>query len=392
MNFFKSKKGSTSKTPAFFKKSGFKASGQALGGSRPGALTNVVFVNPGPLGMSIEKTESGGAVVARVDAGSAAGEAGVQRGDFICWAGSGGEEATYEEIIQVVRSGERPLEMDMKRLSVKVGGTVGGSSASAAEDARRAAVIAAAEKRNKASKKMQKPLPKRPIDLKNNTKMYDHSDKGAAQTDEAKRAVAAAKSNEANLASTLGYNPYETVKMSSGKARQATDQVINGAVGSGPNNDSGVPIPGSVRPPMSPNRHDIAPSSSSHSSTSTAATTTTIPSSDPDATPSQDFQDALAVLASQAENDGALKTISKLVVNAATKGQSEDGAKFRTIRLANKTIQNKVISVEGSLELLLSVGFVLQEKDNETVLVFPAGQVEDWLGAAVKMIDACAGV
>jgi hypothetical protein len=204
--------------------------------------------------------------------------------------------------------------------------------------------------------------------------MYDHSDKGAAQTDEAKRAVAAAKSNEvrvieieivhqgsgfrnkgfgafkivasllpyptpqmqpfaqANLASTLGYNPYETVKMSSGKARQATDQVINGAVGSGPNNDSGVPIPGSVRPPMSPNRHDIAPSSSSHSSTSTATTTTTIPSSDPDATPSQDFQDALAVLASQAENDGALKTISKLVVNAATKGQSEDGAKFRTIR------------------------------------------------------------
>jgi hypothetical protein len=185
--------------------------------------------------MSIEKTESGGAVVARVDAGSAAGDAGVQvriyiylgkadgtlsifstcsntltqflkfsaprfprpqRGDFICWADSGGEEAIYEEIIQVVRSGERPLEMDMKRLSVKVGGTIGGTSASAAEDARRAAVIAAAEKRNKAAKKMQKPLPKRPIDLKNNTQTYDHSDKGAAKTDEAKRAVAAAKSNE----------------------------------------------------------------------------------------------------------------------------------------------------------------------------------------------------
>jgi hypothetical protein len=60
-----------------------------------------------------------------------------------------------------------------------------------------------------------------------------------------------------------------------------------------------------------------------------------------------------------------------------------------SLRLANKTIQNKVMSVEGSLELLLSVGFVLQEKDEETILVFPDGQIEDWIRAAVKMIDAC---
>lgn len=138
---------------------------------------------------------------------------------------------------------------------------------------------------------------------------------------------------QANLASKLGYNPYETVKMSSGKARQATDQVVNGEIGSkGLNNNSSVPIPGAVRPPVSPNRHDIVPSSSSHSSTSTVTTIANIPSSDPSAIPSQDFQDALAVLASQAENEGALKTISKLVVNATTKGQGEDGAKFRTIR------------------------------------------------------------
>jgi len=74
------------------------------------------------------------------------------------------------------------------------------------------------------------------------------------------------------------------------------------------------------------------------------------------------------MVASQAENSSTLKTISKLVVNAATKGQSEDGSKFRTIRLANKTIQNKVMSVSGSLELLLAVGFVLQEKDDEVRL------------------------
>ena len=98
----------------------------------------------------------------------------------------------------------------VKRLSV----SVSTPSVSAASDARRAAVIAAAEKRNDKSKKMQRPLPKRPIDLKNNTKLYDHSDVGGAKTEEAKRAVEAARAGEVETANRLGYNPYETVKMS----------------------------------------------------------------------------------------------------------------------------------------------------------------------------------
>eukprot|EP00518_Triparma_eleuthera_P022231 CAMPEP_0197545074 /NCGR_PEP_ID=MMETSP1320-20131121/266_1 /TAXON_ID=91990 /ORGANISM="Bolidomonas sp., Strain RCC2347" /LENGTH=314 /DNA_ID=CAMNT_0043104551 /DNA_START=188 /DNA_END=1128 /DNA_ORIENTATION=- len=210
-------------------KKSFKGSGQSLGGSRPGSTIPVIFCESGPLGMTIEKTESGSAVVARVEPGGAAEEAGVRRGDVVCW--SGGGEAEFEQFMAVVRSGERPLEIDIKRIVVKAATNV--QSSSAAEEQRRLAVMAAASERQKKAVRSQKPVPKtRPIDLKNNTKTYDHSSNGP-QSEEARRAVQAAKDQEKKTAERLGYNPYESVAVGSGKAKVAHGNANHGQVDSG---------------------------------------------------------------------------------------------------------------------------------------------------------------
>ncbi|GMH54319.1 hypothetical protein TL16_g01645 [Triparma laevis f. inornata] len=167
-------------------KSKFKGSGSALGGSRPGKVFSVIFVESGPLGMTIEKTEYGGAVVSKVEPSGPANEAGITRGDVVCWSGTEGEEAPFLEFMAIVKEGSRPLEIDIKRLQITAPSVSGGASAAA--ESRRLAVIAAADARAKKSQRQQKPIPKRAIDLKNNTKTYDHSSTGP-KSDAAAKAV-----------------------------------------------------------------------------------------------------------------------------------------------------------------------------------------------------------
>ena len=168
--------------------------------------------------MTIEKTESGSAVVARVEEGGSADEAGVRRGDVVCW--SGGGEAEFSQFMSVVQSGERPLEVDLKRIVVKAAANV--HSSSAAEEQRRLAVVAAASERQKKANRNLKPVSKaRPIDLKNNTKTYNHTSKGP-QSEEARRAVQAAKDQEKRTAAVRAMHQeaeqYEALRFSNTRA------------------------------------------------------------------------------------------------------------------------------------------------------------------------------
>ena len=64
----------------------------------------------------------------------------------------------------------------------------------------------------------------------------------------------------------------------------------------------------------------------------------------------------------------ALDTLAKLLANAETKPE----AKFRKVRLANRAIQERVLAVDGGLEVLCAAGFALVEDDaGETVLQLP---------------------
>jgi len=174
MNFFKkNKSGSpkdTSKTASsLLKKLGqgkktFGGGGQALGGSRPGEILTICFDEGGPLGMKIEENHEGGAVVSAVHSGGMAERVGLQRGDIICWSESEGEECPFNEFMDVVSGGVRPLTIDVKRIKLGKGISIIGSAnvtdTSATAETRRAAVIAAAQNRANAEKKKQKPLSK----------------------------------------------------------------------------------------------------------------------------------------------------------------------------------------------------------------------------------------
>ena len=366
MNFFSKKnkddKKSSFKMPSMgnmsLGQSRFKGSGATLGGSRPGTLVEITFPSPGSLNCSIEKEASGGAVVSSVSPGQAQ-EAGLLRGDVICWHGSGGEEASFEEFMSIVKSGERPLTVEILRIAT--GPQV--TSASAGADARKAAMIAAADARETASKKKTLPrsAAKRAIDMDRNTKTYDHTQTSAdPQTEEARRAVAAAKASEQKMVQDLGYNPFETVKSSSCNkpaARDTSASVTAGAPSTGP---------GQVAMPTFPNQDD-------------------------DAEIPDDFTLALMQVVSQEDKAAvALNTMHKLISNAVTKGQTEGGEKFRTIRIGNEAIQKRVLCVEGAMELLVAAGFVASAGE-ESLLVYPLTVPAPWLESGLKIVDNQAG-
>ena len=82
----------------------------------------------------------------------------------------------------------------------------------------------------------------------------------------------------------------------------------------------------------------------------------------------------------------------KLIANATTKGQldGEDAVKFRRIRLSNPKIKQVITDVQGALELMMAVGFVLSEneEDGETYLVYPPDiGPSEWLGKALERME-----
>ena len=62
---------------------------------------------------------------------------------------------------------------------------------------------------------------------------------------------------------------------------------------------------------------------------------------------------------------GSVKTLTSILSNVVSFPKD---AKYRVIKLSNKTIQSKILETHGALELLLSVGFV---KQGEEVLELP---------------------
>jgi pyruvate/2-oxoglutarate dehydrogenase complex dihydrolipoamide acyltransferase (E2) component len=333
----------------------FKGAGSTLGGSRPGTLTTVSFLNPGPLKCTIEKNETGGAVVSALQPGQAQ-DAGVLRGDIVCWAESGGKEVSYEEFMAIVQSGERPLTLDMLRIP-QVGANLP-QGASAAADARKAAMVAAATKREESFKKKATAPKKREIDMKSNTKTYDHDVSSGPMSEEARKAVEAAKAAEAKLAAELGYNPYAPVKSGSGKGG-GNVQVPDAAAPAAKE----LAAPAAVAaPPAYPNQSDDAE------------------------VPDEFTLGLMQIVSVEAKADVCLKTIQKLVTNAVTKGQSAEGAKFRTINTSNAAIKERVLSVTGSLELLQAAGFVLSDGGEE--LVYPVKDPETWLEAGMQILAA----
>lgn len=334
------------------------------------------------------KNSQSTAIIAGIVPGGQADRAGLKRGDIVCNSGSNGEhEFKYDQFLAQAKSGRRPLRFDVRRIEASIlsGGDSRGK-ATADSYARKQAVIAAAEAREAKHKATQKPIPKtekRMDGLRPTQQIYEHGEGG--DTEETRRAVAAAKKAEQDDAKNLGYNPYETARSTGGQGRTATVAMTQGEIsadnvpakiaGSG-GGQGGMASPGNVNKPKDP---------------TTKKTSNNKP-------PSPEFEHAFSILVtSNADNYAVIKSLGimrKLLNNAITKGQqgnNETSAKFRRVRLSNPKIKEAIADVQGGLELMMSVGFVLSEndEDSETYLVFPPGDKgADWLNSALSIMES----
>jgi hypothetical protein len=341
--------------------------GKSLGGSKPGAMYPVTLSHPGPLGIEIEKRRDAAqsAIIASVIPQSQAHSAGLKRGDIICRQDSD-TEYSYNEFLTVAKSGVRPLTFNIRRMeSSSV--VDGGGSADAMH--RKQAMIAAAEAREAKNKALVKPVSKlTEADRKQPrvTAVNEYLESNNAQT---KQAVEAIKAVERSDAEILGYNPYESRAMTGGQARTATVAMTAG----------------DIKAENAPSK--LRGEGVRDSSAATDDSIIEVP---------QEFDYAFSTMvvssSDQASTQKSLGTMRKLIINATTKGQNdnEESSKFRRVRLSNPKIKEVITDVQGALELMMAVGFVLSEneEDGETYLVYPPDVgCADWLGGALERME-----
>jgi hypothetical protein len=403
-----------------------RGGGKSLGGVKPGTiLPNITITQPGPIGITLENTsDNHSAIIAAVSKSSLAESAGLQRGDVVCYTGCNGErEYKYQDFLKLVKSNARPLVFDVRRtigLAVGTGtgtgtGTIStkaGTQTRADADARRQAVIAAAEQRNSQHKAKTKPIPKFkggkvPVltskntsntsdltpeqiqkienqklqNIQNNLKNMNNEPK----SEEAKKAVEAAKQDEIQHMHSLGYNPYEVRKVTAGQASSASIAMTHGAI-----NASGVESgSASASASASASGNNVAPLSSTSIPLVQQPANAFIPA--PDNTnsnqidPSGAFDTALTeILTSNPTKKSniskTLRILKKLITNViatpatATSSSSSSSSPLsmddpkRKIRITNPNniIKECVVDMVGSIELLMSVGFVMMEDQDVT--------------------------
>lgn len=386
---------------------GFKGSGETLGGKAPGKVIAVQLNDAGPLGVKVEKRPgSSTAIVAMVVPDSQAAKAGLQRGDTLCFQGSNGtEEILYDMFLELARSNQRPLCFEVRRVQSKAAATnKTGSDASRSAEAyaRKQAMIAAAEKRERAHKAREKPMAKGGSNLNKKKEeaarnANNNNDEATAvpQTEEARQAALAAKNQEAKLAAQLGYNPYETNRVTAGQARTATVAATHGEIESDSNKTTTTTTktstttaqaaPGTVRPPVDPTTSGEDAESVAVLEASRRA-------------PPPEFDHAFETTVTSSADHAAVVSsfiiLRKLIVNATTKGQNttgdnNDAEKFRKVRLSNPKIKAAIVDLEGALDIMMSVGFELTEmEDGESYLVYPPHIVgQEWLPTALDKLE-----
>lgn len=322
---------------------------------------------------------------------SQAEKANLQRGDVVCFTDSNGqEEILYSQFLSMCKSSQRPLVFDVRRVegntNNNAGGVSGGGDRTRADDyAKRQAVIAAAEARDKSNKLKSKPIArfkggkavkeltdaeKRKIEEQREElarkNALEMSDKGP-QSEEARMAVLAAKGLEQDHMEQLGYNPYESSKATAGQAATATVSMNHGTF------DAGKSASSTGQTNVTENKKGVKSGSKSND-------TSPIPES-------FDGSFTIVVTTNQEEKvKKSLRIMRKLIQNAS----SDENKRQIRITNPNKHIEAAIIDMNGALELMMSVGFMIieNEEEGETYLVYSAAdEVSSWIGMAMQKME-----
>jgi len=384
-----------------------RGGGQSLGGSKPGKLiTDIYIVEKGSIGIKLENTSDNTAIIGDVSQGGTAEAVGLQRGDIICHPNTNGmKEIQYREFLNMVKSSDRPLIIDVRRMldtasSSSTAAKATSKSKRADTAAKRQAVIEAAEKRDKINKIKKRPIPKtkggkavkeltqeekdrisqqKEDNIKRNAVHMSNEPK----SEEAQRAIIAAKHDEMKHAGELGYNPYEVRKVTGQQASNATIAVTHGPMSASDNNGgieaTTIPVTRAPAETMIPAKEVAEPKKKT--------------SNLDDNSPINDgFDNALATLVtsnSEQKVPKSLRILRKLILNATNAPQNDAKRQVR-VSDPNELIKAAIVDMEGAFDLLMSVGFIFSEIDDKTFLVYDDstfGGPPAWLPLALERME-----
>jgi len=382
------------------KRNNNRGGGQSLGGKKAGTIISVSISAPGSIGIQLENTSEGHAIIGKVVAGSAAELAGLQRGDIVCFPHTdGAREMEYRRFLDMAKSTVRPMVFDVRRVEINVASN--SNQGRADTYARKQAVIAAAEARDKKNKVQKKPIGKsRELTAEEREKIQKKRDENEKinaiymtkepMSDEARKAVESAKMDEAKHVAKLGYNPYEAARSTGKQGAVATASAKHGSIDAPEANISTSKRSGTV------GNTATGVSGSKKSSSVPTKKSTTSENPHPnlltpiDPTFDVAFTTLVTTSESPAELTKSLRIMRKLINNAVTDGQTDEKKRLVRISNPNKHIQAAINEQDGAIELMLSTGFSIGEKDEdgETYLIYPEGDSgPSWLPDALERLE-----
>ena len=205
-------------------------------------------------------------------------------------------------------------------------------------------------------------------------------------SNEARKAVEAAKIDEAEHVAKLGYNPYEAARSTGKQGAVATASAKHGSIG--------APEVNMPKSKGSGTATVVSGSKSSSSAPTKKSTTSENPHPNLLTPIDPAFDVAFTTLItgseSPAELSKSLRIMRKLINNAITDGQTDEKKRLVRISNPNKHIQAAINDQDGAIELMLSTGFSIGERDedNETYLIYPEGDSgPSWLPDALERLE-----
>jgi hypothetical protein len=354
-----------------------RGAGKTLGGTKSGTLKSISISEQGPIGVQLENTSAGSAIIGKVIPGGVAEAAGLLRGDIICYPNTNGnDEIKYKGFLEMIKSNTRPLQFEVRRVETpSLSSNTDGLRADAY--ARKQAMIAAAEARDKQNKFAKKPVRSgKELTSEQKQKIAQQREQNALRNAEqmcnapmsetSQKAVEAAKQDETKRIQELGYNPYESSRSTGKQGAAAAVATTHGSI----------------------KYQNEETSSNSKEKLKKQSSISKNEGIDPD------FDRAYSSLVMTNKQDEGLaksiRIIHKLIVNATKEGNSDDQKRKVRISNANKLIQEAINDMNGALDVMMSVGFVIteNEEDSETYLVYPPGDSgPEWLQKALSRLE-----
>uniref|UniRef100_A0A7S3JPU7 PDZ domain-containing protein n=1 Tax=Aureoumbra lagunensis TaxID=44058 RepID=A0A7S3JPU7_9STRA len=311
--------GSKSDNSATASGSGHKLSESTTEPKAQSTIVRVRFTEAGTLGMTVSRGEKNLPQVTTVHREGVAEKAGICKGDIVTTL-NGEEIDTFKKCMDILKKGERPLEIVFSR-------------ALSEKEARRVAQAKAALERDGAWNRRVASRPQGGK-LANTRNPVSSTEEANLSNPETRAAWEAAAQRHAEQTRELGYDPYKPLLTGTSASSQSAS-----------------------RPP--PQKKDEGTRLGGNDE-----------SKDYD-TASTEVQVALQALASSDKGteaqEACVATLLKLLDNVLNKTDE----KFRRVRLANANIQAKILEIEGGLEILIAAGFQLQPDGDETILQLP---------------------